>query len=112
MAKMVIKRVEVFPVAKWTGIHMAIVFLSSVVIFSLFFGFVVATGFLQAPLDKVLAEAARPPGFIRLVITLFFLNGTVGFVAGFVRAIIYNAFAGKSLPAIEVEMDTVPNYYR
>ncbi len=109
MTKMVIKRVDVFSVAKWMGVFTAVFVLSSIAVFSLFFrlstmGVLPALSFDQA--------AAAPNGFVSIIVLVTFVYGATGFVSGFIGAFLYNALAGKSLGAIQVELDTMPTDYR
>ena len=108
MTKMVIKRVDVFSIAKWMGLFTAVFVLSAIAVFSLFFR-LSTTGVLPAlsfDLD------AAPNGFVSIIVLVTLVYGATGFVSGFIGAFLYNALAGKSLGAIQVELDTVPTDYR
>ena len=103
MAKMMIKSVRISTVAAWMGLFMAAFALVSSVVYTLIFlGFGMTNASSVAGVGEI---AAAQSGFTQFLIIFMFANGLVGFLGGALCGFIYNSYAGKSIAAVELDVD-------
>lgn len=103
MTKMVIKSVRISSIATWMAVFMAaFVLVTSLVYTVIFLGFSMTS---HAPEVSFTPVEATRNGFTQFLIIIMFANGLVGFLGGALCGFIYNTYAGKSVAAIELDVE-------